>query len=85
MQRNQADPFIIDGSKGHALYDDGQLLENGQGVISHFYDKLLLLKKLMNTKTAYAIAERRHSFMIQFLNEFDEECMYEKEKRGIST
>ena len=38
--------------------------------INHFYEKLLLLKGQMNTKTGKAIAERRHQFMELYLKQF---------------
>ena len=38
--------------------------------VQQFHDKLLLLKSEMNTKRAKEIAELRHSFMNQFLNEW---------------
>lgn len=46
--------------------------------LNHFYEKLLLLKDKMNTKTAKKIAQERHQFMELFLSQFYAEWEGEK-------
>ena len=75
--------FAYGSHKGSEMYDPDvkpemhqsfeQYKNNKGSTINHFYEKLLLLKDLMNTKTAKKIAESRHTFMEQFLNRFFDE------------
>jgi len=76
--------FAYGGHKSRLIYDpsiipvmhnDFQEYKNSSApTINHFYEKLLLLKDRMNTKTAKIIAEQRHQFMNDFLVQFYEEC-----------
>lgn len=47
--------------------------KNGQTVINHFYEKLLLIKDRMNTRTAKIIAVGRHKFLKEYLKRFYQE------------
>jgi len=72
--------FSYGGFKRRELYDPragftGQpgvssSSRNSVSTIHHFYDKLLLLRNLMNTATGRRLAEERHDFMVSFLDQF---------------
>ncbi len=72
--------FAYGGSRSRPMHVPGQdFLEDMDAdtyyshentTINHFYEKLLLLKDMMNTPTARDMAEGRHRFMESFLEEF---------------
>ncbi len=43
---------------------------DGNDSISHFHEKLLKLKDMMHTETGRKIAEKRHRYMVEFLDRF---------------
>ena len=60
--------FAFGGSRGRRIHDPEGADKSTS--IQHFYDKLLLLKDLMNTDTGRKMAEHRDGFLRQFLIEF---------------
>ncbi|NKI26723.1 HD domain-containing protein [Arenibacter sp. 6A1] len=72
--------FNYGGFKNRGMYDpeiapnlnmSKEEYKNSQApTINHFYEKLLLLKDKMNTETGKRIAEKRHQFMIDYLEQF---------------
>ncbi|MCH4552026.1 HD domain-containing protein [Aestuariibaculum lutulentum] len=72
--------FNYGGFKNRALYDPEikpnlnmtkeEYKASNAPTINHFYEKLLLLKDRMHTKTAQKVATERHIYMTQFLDQF---------------
>jgi uncharacterized protein len=75
--------FTYGGFKNRVLYDPAILPEEHltkesyknttAPTINHFYEKLLLLKDMMNTEAGKAIAIERHNFMLLYLEHFYKE------------
>ncbi|WP_438426376.1 HD domain-containing protein [Aquimarina macrocephali] len=75
--------FNYGGFKNRVLYDPEivpnlkmnkeEYKSSASPTINHFYEKLLLLKDRMNTKTGRKLAIERHQFMEQFLEQFYKE------------
>ena len=64
------DPNILPRTK---LNEDNYKQPNT--VINHFYEKLFLLKDMMNTQTAKQIAEQRHEILVKFVKQFEQEWL----------
>lgn len=72
--------FAYGGSKNRSMYEPDEkpimhasfeeYKNNQSHTINHFYEKLLLLKDLMQTQTGQQIAQSRHDYMENFLKEF---------------
>ncbi|MGD1981319.1 MAG: HD domain-containing protein [Flavobacteriales bacterium] len=75
--------FNYGGFKNRAIYDPSiapnltmtkeEYKKSIAPTINHFYEKLLLLKDLMNTESGKRIAEQRHRYMQGFLDQFYQE------------
>tara|TARA_R110002050_G_scaffold293182_1_gene449431 strand:- start:104267 stop:104935 length:669 start_codon:yes stop_codon:yes gene_type:complete len=75
--------FNYGGFKNRALYNPdikthlnmskAEYKNSTAPTINHFYEKLLLLKDKMNTKTGKQIANERHNYMLSFLEQFYKE------------
>ncbi|MFY0602518.1 MAG: HD domain-containing protein [Flavobacteriaceae bacterium] len=80
--------FNYGGFKNRVLYDPNispnlhlskeEYKNSSAPTINHFYEKLLLLKDKMNTKTGHRIAQDRHNYMEKFLQQFYSEWNGEK-------
>ncbi|MGB5378499.1 HD domain-containing protein [Muriicola sp.] len=72
--------FHYGGFKNRRLYDPDiapkldqtkeEYKKSDSPTLNHFYEKLLLLKDKMNTKTGEKIALERHAFLLEFLEQF---------------
>ena len=70
--------FNYGGFRNNKIYDPEIISQIGSvhgtsSTISHFYEKLLLLKYRMNTLTGKKLAAERHEFLEVFLKEFYKE------------
>lgn len=75
--------FSYGGYKNRLMYDPSvspmnfnslkEYRDNKSTTLNHFYEKLFLLKDLMNTGTGKKMADRRHKFMEEYVREFLEE------------
>ena len=75
--------FNYGGFRNRPLYDPSikpilkitkeEYKNSSSPTINHFYEKLLILKDKMNTKTGKQIAENRHQFMELYLKQFYDE------------
>ncbi|OCG01554.1 hypothetical protein A9G12_02710 [Gilliamella sp. wkB112] len=76
--------FYYGGNKHHIMYDPNipprtflneTSYKQPSTVINHFYEKLFLLKDLMNTPKGKQLAQARHDFLLQFVKLFEDEWL----------
>ncbi|SKA91015.1 uncharacterized protein SAMN04244570_1067 [Sporosarcina newyorkensis] len=75
--------FAFGGARGRKLYDLEEEARRSMSAseyrsketasVTHFHEKLLLLKDLMVTEEGIRLAKERHDFMVLFLNELKKE------------
>ena len=66
--------LIYDPEIAPATHKSFQEYKSNQApTINHFYEKLLLLKDRMNTEFGKLVAEKRHKFMADYLDQFFDE------------
>ncbi|MNE62882.1 putative hydrolase [compost metagenome] len=75
--------FNYGGFKNRAIYDPTiqpnlsmtkeEYKKSEAPTINHFYEKLLLLKDKMNTETGKTLAQKRHEYLENFLDQFFDE------------
>lgn len=80
--------FAYGGAKGRKLYDwseaarmnmsESEYRSQETSSVTHFYEKLLLLKDLMVTETGKKLAKQRHEFMLAFIDQLKIETSEEK-------
>ncbi len=77
--------FAYGGSRGRIIHDPDikpkmemdkeEYIKSKSTTVNHFYEKLFLLKDMMNTETGKKIAEERERYMkeylVQFMDEWD--------------
>lgn len=75
--------FAFGGARGRKLYDKSETARGDMSEaeyrgretasVTHFYEKLLLLKDLMVTEEGKRLAQQRHDYMVGFLKQLEQE------------
>ena len=69
--------FVDSGLRNQILWDPKvkpkKAYDKSHSAINHFYEKLLKIKDQLNLKESQKLAEKKHRFMLQFLDEFYKE------------